>query len=152
MQSLRGHVIHVRRINGLGGLHPLKGNEVDTDPWNSTAAEWVVRYEGDTVRTVIVFSATGKVLRTETYDITPQGTGLVKFAQQSGALATLSSNVTDFRTRVSETGIARRPDVMQHALTFTPEGYLPRAASSRRSTSSRQGRERQRGPRLHLYG
>ncbi|MEJ1970379.1 MAG: toll/interleukin-1 receptor domain-containing protein [Rhizomicrobium sp.] len=129
IDSRRGHVIRVRRVNGSGGPKPLKGDEIDSDPWNKGVAEWRVRYEGDRVGTVELYGGTGLLLRTETYRFFPDGqTGLVAFTEATGTATALASNVSEFQTRVSASLTERHPEVTQHRLTFTPDGLLARRA------------------------
>jgi hypothetical protein len=127
IEMQRGHVIEVRRENGEGSLRALKGDEVDADPWNSSVAEWRVRYQGDRVGTMELYSATGRLVRTESYRFFPDGqSGLVAFTQAKGIATALSSKVSAFQTQLGAGIEKRQPEVTQHRLAFSPEGFVAR--------------------------
>src|SRR3569832_1076060 len=126
IETVAGRAIHVLRVNGSGGLKPLKGDEIDSDPWNKGVADWSIGYENGAVRTVTVKSDTGELLRVESYSITPAThDGSVLFLRHAGPIA-LSSVVTDFHSRTSEGRLKRRLAVMQHVLSFDDNGFIVR--------------------------
>ena len=128
VQSQGSFVIHVRRINGSGGLSALDGDGIDGEAWDKGLADWRISFPGAKAAEIGYFDAAGRRLRLERYNWQPDGSAVVAFIGNNGAakaaLAGLSSlsGLPDIDGLIKDTGA--KSQIAQNRLVFDSQGQV----------------------------
>ncbi len=121
IDSRRNAIVAMRRINGSGGLLPLNGDGLDSEPWLKGVARWeYISNEKGQAQEVRLYGKTGKNLVTWDFD----GPELVKFVKTAGKPFALDKNLT----QLEGLGLAKgsNSDISQFRLGLDEHGRVTR--------------------------
>ncbi|VAW76791.1 hypothetical protein MNBD_GAMMA15-67 [hydrothermal vent metagenome] len=117
IETRRGVVESMRRINGSGELIPLMGDGRDAEPWLKGVAKWTYIVDGSgQAREVQLYGRVGKHIVTWDFD----GPELVKFIKTAGKPFTLGKDISQLGGLGSAS--SSKSDISQYRLTLDEHG------------------------------
>ena len=127
LDTYRGRVVALRRVNGTFNLSELSGDGIDSERWFEGTAEWRLSYsDNGQVAAITLFGATGRPIATQEFEFDRlRSTAVVLFRQAEGRPSAFANDISMLVAK-EPSKPPPRSEISQHRLYFDAGGFITR--------------------------
>lgn len=127
LDTYRGRVVALRRVNGTFNLSALSGDGIDSEGWSQDIAEWRISYsDNGQVAAITLLGATGRAVATEQFEFDRVGsTAVVLFRHAEGQPSAFANDISMLVAK-ERSKPPPRSEISQHRLYFDTAGFTTR--------------------------